>query len=436
MASDIRKPDKTNAMQAVCNSELFAHLDRLCAFLKYIVTEELEGRGDLIMGKTIAQDVYDRDPTEEGDANNVVRVDARRLRQNLEHYYDTVGRTDPVRILVDTGGYRPRFERVQISPPDQNNKTRRTLGWAAFSFAVGTGIGIAIALIGFGQNPDIQNKQSIQAPSKDTLRRQAVIEQSASSLQAMNLADQARSMMFPIFDRPRQQLVIEVFRRVIELGPDYFGGYAGAAQALGTLAIMTPPGPEKSALIREALAMADRALRLAPTDPWAQSAQAWVKFADREFDEAMRISKRAVALAPNDEHVLDIHGSIALFSGHFAEAARHAEKAMNGGRSNQRFANRNIFGAANFHLENYQTSLDAFSAAAEYGDPISAPSFAYQTAALYELGKLREAARKYTKLKNSWPDADIEKMLTGIFRDPSHVERVMQSMKALEDNQN
>ncbi|MEW2916157.1 tetratricopeptide repeat protein [Ruegeria sp. ANG10] len=436
MASDIRNTEKTNAMQAVCDSELFTHLDRLCAFLKYIVTEELEGRGALIMGKTIAQDVYDRDPAEEGDINNVVRVDARRLRQNLEHYYDTAGCTDPVRIFVDTGGYRPRFERVAIASSDMGENPRRTFGWAALSFVVGTGIGIGIALIGLGEISEPQVQQSTQIPTKDSLRRQAVIEQSASSLQAMNLADQARSMMFPIFDRPRQQLVTEVFRRVIELGPDYFGGYAGAAQALATLAIMTPPGPEKSALTSEALAMADNALRLAPADPWAQSAQAWAKFANREYDEAMRISKRAVALAPNDEHVLDIHGSIALFSGHFAEAARHAEKAMNGGRSNQRFANRNIFGAANFHLENYQTSLDAFSAAASYGDPISAPSFAYQTAALYELGKTKEAARKYAELKNSWPDADVEKMLTGIFKDPSHAEKVIKSMKALESNPN
>ncbi|WP_282152794.1 tetratricopeptide repeat protein [Ruegeria atlantica] len=433
MPSDIKDIDKSNALEAVCKSELFSHLDRLCVFLKYIVTEELEGRGELIMGKTIAQDVYDRDPTEEGDANNVVRVDARRLRQNLEHYYDTAGTADPVRIFVDTGGYRPRFERVEVAASRQES-SRRAFGWAGLSFVTGTAIGIAVATITIENNPSDTGQTRAEFPIQDTLKRQAVIEQSASSLQAMNLANQARSMMFPIFDAPRQQLVAEVFRRVIELGPDYHGGYAGAAQALGNLAILTPPGPEKNALLDEAVTMADRARRLAPTDPWAQSAQAWVKFANREFDEAMRISTRAATLAPDDEHVLDIHGSIALFSGHFAEAASSAAKAMNGGRSNQRFANRNIFGAANFHLENYEKSLESFSAAAEYGDPISAPSFAYQTAALYELGNTKEAARKYAELRKSWPDADVEKMLVGIFSDPSHVEKVMRSMRSLDNS--
>jgi tetratricopeptide (TPR) repeat protein len=432
MDSDIRDTDKVRALQSVCESDLFAHLDRLCAFLQYIVTEELEGRGELIRGKTVAQDVYDRDPAEEGDIENVVRVDARRLRQNLEHYYDTTGCTDPVRIFVDTGGYRPRFEKIEVALPDEKARAGRAIGWAALAFAIGTAIGVGVS---FGPLKNRFGTQ-VEAPPQDqrqaSLRRQAVVEQSASLLQAMNLADQARSMMFPMFDRDRQQLVADAFHRAIELGPEYFGGYAGAAQTLGTLAIMTPPGEEKSELIAQAKSMSETALRLAPSDSWAQSAAAWVSFADRDYEEAMRVSSRAVALAPDDAHVLDIHGAIALFSGRFADAAEIAEKAINAGNSNHRFANRNIYGAANFHLGNYRKSLNSFSKAAEYGDPISAPSFAYQTAALYALGRTKDAARKYSELNKSWPDADVEAILTGIFNDPAHVEEVMNRIRALE----
>ena len=242
--------------------------------------------------------------------------------------------------------------------------------------------------------------------------------------------------MFPIFDRPRQLLVVEVFRRSVELGPDYFGGYAGAAQSLGTLAILTPSGDDRNAILEQAQAMAAHALRLAPSDPWAQSAAAWVKFANRDYEEAMRVSSRAVALAPNDAHVLDIHGSIALFTGHFEEAAKVSESAINSGGSNQRFANRNIYGAANFHLGNYRKSLNSFARAAEYGDPISAPSFAYQTAALYALGRTKDAARKYTELKTSWPDADLDVILSSIFSDPTYVGEVTDRIRALEAETN
>ncbi|MCG7521532.1 hypothetical protein [Ruegeria sp. Ofav3-42] len=436
METGIQEADKVKALQSVCDSELFSHLDRLCAFLTYVVTEELAGRGDLIMGKTIAQDVYGRDPSEAGDTDNVVRVDARRLRQNLDHYYDTAGSADPVRIFVDTGGYRPRFERAEAPQRKSQGSSKRTIGFAALAFVIGTAIGVAV---GFGPLTSLTKDRAqdlSSTPSHDSLKRQALREQSATSLQAVNLAEQARSMIFPIFDRPRQKLVTEIFRHAIELGPDYFGGYAGAAQTLATLAIMTPPGPEKNALVGEAQAMAENALRLAPTDPWAQSAQAWVKFSNREYDEAVRISNRAVTFAPDDENVLDVHGSIALFSGNFAEAASVAEKAMNTGGSNKRLANRNIYGAANFHLGNYKVSLESLLAAADSGDPISAPSFVYQTAALFELGRIEDAARKHAELKKSWPDVDVERMLTGIFRSPAHVEKVMKSIRMLEQETN
>ncbi|MEP4770038.1 MAG: hypothetical protein ABJY83_19215 [Roseibium sp.] len=434
MEDDIQDTDKQAALQSVCSSDLFSPLDRLCAFLTYIVTEELAGRGELIRGKTIAQDVYDRDPTDEGDADNVVRVDARRLRRNLAHYYDTVGATDTVRIFVDTGGYRPRFERVESPKTNRASSSKRAFGWAALAFTAGTAIGIVLALGPLQREttvlPQVENSE------QDVLRRQAVREQSASSLQAMNLAEQARRMIFPIFDRPRQELVNEVFNRVIELGPDYFGGYAGAAQTYATLSILTPNGSEKNALLEQAQGLAERASSLAPADPWTQSVQAWVNFAGREFDEAKRVSSRAVQLAPADGNILDIHGSIALFSGDFAEAANSAAKAMNLGRSNQRFANRNIYGASNFHLGNYRESLEAFSQAADFGDPISAPSFAYQVAALYELGRTIEAARKHAEMKKSWPGANVEKILTSVFQDPRHVEEVMSGVKAVEAQKN
>ena len=58
-------------------SPAFAKSERLRDFLTYIVEESLAGRGELIVGKTIAEDVYGRTP--EDGSDNIVRVDARRL---------------------------------------------------------------------------------------------------------------------------------------------------------------------------------------------------------------------------------------------------------------------------------------------------------------------------------------------------------------------
>lgn len=429
-SSEFSPSDVRRALRRLCSSDLFEPLERLKTFLTYIVEEELNGRGEAIRGKTIAQDVYGRDPVEEGDSDNVVRVDARRLRQLLDHYYETVGSSDPVRIHVDTGGYRPRFERVEALASSPSGSGRRALVFPLLMFVVGAAIGWSVSVFVASEKQDVGASVS-QADPNRTLERQAIFDKSPASLQAVNLAEQARGMIFPIFDRPRQQLVSEVFRRVIELDPDYFGGYAGAAQTLGTLAIITPPGAEKDTLLAAADRMSKEAIRLEPAEAWSQSARAWTELANGHYEEAMRLARRSGDLAPEDGNVLDFLGSIALFTGYFEEAVAAAEHGKDKSGSNRRFANRNIFAAAGFHLGNFEASLDAFQSAADYGDPISAPSIAFQAANLNALGRTTEAKRKVEELRTGWPEANLKGMMRGVYQHPEHADEILTHLDQL-----
>ncbi|MGI9370401.1 MAG: tetratricopeptide repeat protein, partial [Ruegeria sp.] len=83
----VSSADMRAALASVLKDERLAHTERLRGFLTYIVEEEVVGRGNDIRGKTIAQDVYGRVPSDGPDPENVVRVDARRLRQILELHY-------------------------------------------------------------------------------------------------------------------------------------------------------------------------------------------------------------------------------------------------------------------------------------------------------------------------------------------------------------
>ena len=51
--------------------------------------------------------VFDRDDSFDPQTDPVVRLEARRLRRALEHYYLTAGRDDPIRIEIPKGGYVP-----------------------------------------------------------------------------------------------------------------------------------------------------------------------------------------------------------------------------------------------------------------------------------------------------------------------------------------
>ncbi len=138
------------------------------------------------------------------------------MRQTLDHYYDTAGASDPVRIFVDTGGYRPRYERREAPKPGPRRGKPQAVGLLAF--VAGSLVGIALMSV-LPQQQEALLPLPDDPPASDgrrTLERQAILDKSPASLQAVNLAEQAKSMLFPLFDAPRQTLVSEVFRRVID----------------------------------------------------------------------------------------------------------------------------------------------------------------------------------------------------------------------------
>ena len=70
----------------------------------------LAGRADRLKGYTVATEVFGRDETFDPQTDPIVRMEIGRVRQDLEHYYFTSGRDDPVQISIPKGGNAPMFE--------------------------------------------------------------------------------------------------------------------------------------------------------------------------------------------------------------------------------------------------------------------------------------------------------------------------------------
>ena len=77
--------------------------------LRFLVDETLAGRGARLKGATVAMAVFGRDETFDQRSDPVVRLEALRLRGDLDGYYVDAGSQDPVRITVPKGGYIPHF---------------------------------------------------------------------------------------------------------------------------------------------------------------------------------------------------------------------------------------------------------------------------------------------------------------------------------------
>ncbi|MGB7287043.1 MAG: hypothetical protein WBC71_08935, partial [Salaquimonas sp.] len=72
--------------------------------------EELAGRGEALKGFSVAVDVFGKDADFDATSDPLVRVHAGRLRELLSVYYADEGKTDPIRISIPVGRYRPRFQ--------------------------------------------------------------------------------------------------------------------------------------------------------------------------------------------------------------------------------------------------------------------------------------------------------------------------------------
>jgi hypothetical protein len=78
-------------------------------FLRFVVEEELAGRGATIKAYTIATQALGRNPDFDPSLDPSVRVEAGRLRRALDDAYAQHAVGLDVRITVPVGGYRPRF---------------------------------------------------------------------------------------------------------------------------------------------------------------------------------------------------------------------------------------------------------------------------------------------------------------------------------------
>lgn len=105
----IPSPDIREELDRVLESRCFRSRKAAQKFLSYIVEQTIDGRGKDINQYSIATEglnkEYDFDPS----SNPLIRVQAGRLRKQLEEYYAGEGRENMVRIMLPVGSYQPAF---------------------------------------------------------------------------------------------------------------------------------------------------------------------------------------------------------------------------------------------------------------------------------------------------------------------------------------
>lgn len=427
---------ENKALGRILASSEFRFAKRLREFLSYVVAESLAGRGDLISGRTVAQDVYQRGQSESDSDLSVVRVDAGRLRRRLNEYYSGTGAEDAMRVTIPTGSYAPTFEEVAINQILQHSGPggRESLGFRAAVVLALIGVVLVGAFL-LVDTPSVKEGQASQ-PSKHSkpAMRRALLQKSPATLQAVNQAEQARGLMFPAPDPKRLILVLGMFEHVIELDRSYFGGYAGAAQVAATLGGLMPYGPQREAMLAKADSYCDMAQSLRPESSWVQSAKAWAAFSHRDFEKASALSRAALALDSNDLYAREFDTLIALFSGDFDRAVQMGNPETFANDITGRRSNRNAFAVAHFYLGNNEVTVDRLEEVIARGEPVSEISIFYLTAAHQKLGNHREARAFAEYYQIAWPNSRVGSVLKRVFISPEYLDEPMTLFKAAADS--
>lgn len=124
----VPSPDAVRTqMERILAAPMLEASQRRRTLFRYLVEETLAGRGDRLKGFNIALAVFNRDATFDSQTDPIVRIEARRLRSDLDGYYAGPGQTDALRISIPKGGYAPHFSwrngPEAPSLPDEGHKT-------------------------------------------------------------------------------------------------------------------------------------------------------------------------------------------------------------------------------------------------------------------------------------------------------------------------
>ena len=126
MKPAVAKQQIVDRLDSILAAPAFASSKRCQDFLRYIVTEAIEGRRDEINERNIAHVVFRKSQRFEPSEDSLVRVKAHEVRRRLAQYYQDNPRAD-LKIEIPHGGYAPNFVTQPVSQAPMQDAGDRPL---------------------------------------------------------------------------------------------------------------------------------------------------------------------------------------------------------------------------------------------------------------------------------------------------------------------
>ena len=363
----------------VLASNDFRKAHRQSELLAYIIEASLADRKKDLIGKNIAENVFEIDPTSPRDMSTV-RVEIGRLRRRLRRYYAEEGASNPVRIDIPTGGYAPKFTSASTTLPLEQKPASRSIWFLTFAVLV-----IAIA----GLSLYILDGRSV-SNDRDRLFTE--------NLEASSMFREARNVSNPPIIKARVQSAISLAQEIQHIDPDFAGGYAAESLQLWNFVIFDHSDTPEADIAR-AVELARKAIETDPEFSWGHHALAQALHLNKNVVAGIEAARRAVDLDPEEP---DHHGYLGLLiavSQKGADSQQHINDAITLSDS-VRGPYLNFLGIAHFHDRQFEEAAEVIRRNRDRGGPSGPHMYLFLAAANALAGHEGRAAAFASMIRN------------------------------------
>lgn len=429
----ISPPDVSAAADRVCQSRAFRQQDLAQTLLKFCVEGTLRDRSARFAPAQIATQLMglEDSPKAETDAINALI----HFRACLAEYYREEGCTERIRFDFDIDNFALCITVRSDVSSLWGQRVAATLAknWALVlaCIVVAAGVGVLTLVSHLGRDT---TQIDVSAPGTEArvgLSTGTVeIVPDTTGMSAAEIEVLGRTLYYPFSEIQTQRNASELFRRGLALEPESASLHASLTLSLLNMSLLTRGSGASKAFFAEAEQVLAEANRLAPNDPWVQSANGWMAYTNGDFDQALVIMKQAHSEDPDNPDLINFLGALALLLGDLEYAASIAQPEDYSSTPRAEVFRWAILAGAQVLSGEYENALDTIARVKARGLPFLVAFESYLIASLHMTGQTQAAAALAKDVQAKYPSFRPNRMVEALYPNPSIAEEYLDALEA------
>ncbi|MFC1580205.1 tetratricopeptide repeat protein, partial [Thermodesulfobacteriota bacterium] len=250
------------------------------------------------------------------------------------------------------------------------------------------------------------------------------------NFEAYDLFLRARKLGMAVGSKEKQHKAVELLERVIELDPNFAGGYSSIAFILSrNIRFGYSDSPRKD--LAKAFHLAKKAVSVDDTFMQGYVALASVYLMKKQHDKALAAARTALTIAPSDANAYAMLGFQLSWAGRGEEAVEAIKKAQQINPKYQHGRNPSFIDfmwLASFTARSYKESISASKESIERFGPY-VNRLAFLAASYSEIGKEKEARATAQRLLKINPKFTLKSWrYARVYKNPEDTERLLNAL--------